>query len=331
MRQQLYHAMVVKEEAGNVFIREIREKNITELPEHDVLIRVLFSSLNYKDALSANGNKGVTRRYPHTPGIDAAGTVVESRSPQFKTGDEVIVSGYELGTKIPGGFGGFIRVPAGWIVPLPQGMSLYESMIYGTAGFTAAQSVLRIIDHGVKPEDGRILVTGSTGGVGSISVALLAGRGYRVTAVTGKSTQHAFLTGLGAEHIISRKEATDTTQKMLLREKWAGVIDTVGGDMLATAIRTTYYGGIVTCCGNVASPHLNLSVYPFILRGVTLSGIDSANCPLDLRKRIWNKLASEWKINQIKDLAQIVDLNHLSDEINNMLKGKIKGRIVVRL
>ena len=331
MMQQLFQAMVVREEPGNIFIREIKGKNISELPDHDVLIAVHFSSLNHKDALSASGNKAVTRRYPHTPGVDAAGIVMESRSEKFKAGDEVIVTGFELGTKIPGGFGQFIRVPAEWIVPLPHGTSLYESMIYGTAGFTAAQSVHKIVDHGVKTEDGKILVSGATGGVGSVSVAILAKLGYQVTAVTGKSEEHALLAQLGAASILTRQEATDITGRMLLREKWAGVVDTVGGDILTTAIRTTRYGGIVTCCGNVASPNLNISVYPFILRGVTLSGIDSASCALSLRQRIWNKLAAEWKINQLHDLARVVDLHHLNSEIDSILKGKIKGRIVVQL
>ncbi|MCK9296224.1 MAG: YhdH/YhfP family quinone oxidoreductase [Desulfobulbaceae bacterium] len=331
MTQQLFQSMVVREEPDNVFIREIKERDISELPDHDVLIAVHFSSLNYKDALSASGNKGVTRRYPHTPGVDAAGIVVESRSGKFKAGDEVIVCGYELGTKMPGGFGQFIRVPAEWIVPLPSGLSLYESMIYGTAGFTAAQSVLKIVDHGVKPEDGKILVSGATGGVGSVSVAILAKLGYQVTAVTGKSEEHALLARLGAADILTRQQATDATGRMLLKEKWAGVVDTVGGDILTTAIRTTRYGGIVTCCGNVASPHLNISVYPFILRGVTLSGIDSASCALAVRQRIWNKLAAEWKISQLHELARDIGLSHLNNEIDNILKGKIKGRIVVRL
>jgi len=331
MMQQLFQAMVVREEPDNVFIREIKERSIAELPDHDVLIAVHFSSLNYKDALSASGNRGVTRRYPHTPGVDAAGVVAESRSEKFRAGDQVIVCGYDLGTKIPGGFGQFIRVPAEWIVPLPTGLSLYESMIYGTAGFTAAQSVLRIVDHGVKPEDGKIMVSGATGGVGSVSVAILAKLGYQVTAVTGKSEEHGLLTQLGAVSILTRQEATDTSGKMLLREKWAGVVDTVGGDILTTAIRTARYGGIVTCCGNVASPELNISVYPFILRGVTLSGIDSASCALAVRQRIWQKLAAEWKINQLHDLARIVDLHHLNNEIDNILTGKTKGRIVVQL
>ncbi len=331
MTQQQFQAMVVREEPGNIYIRDICKKSLTELPEHDVLVRVLFSSLNYKDALSATGNRGVTRLYPHTPGIDAAGTVVESRSDKFKSGDKVIVSGYGLGTKIPGGFGEFIRVPVEWIVPLPAGLTLRESMIYGTAGFTAAQSVLKIVTHGVKPDDGKILVSGSTGGVGSVSVAILAKAGYRVTAITGKMTEHALLARLGAKEIISRQEATDTTGRMMLKEKWAGVIDTVGGEILTTSIRSTGYGGIVTCCGNVASPKLNLSVYPFILRGVTLTGIDSANCPLAVRRQIWEKLATDWKIDQLDDLAREVGLDYLSPEIDNILHGKTRGRIVLRL
>jgi putative YhdH/YhfP family quinone oxidoreductase len=331
MTDQQFQALVVREEPDNQFIREVRERHLAELPQYDVLIAVRFSSLNYKDALSASGNKGVTRRYPHTPGVDAAGVVMESASPKFAPGDEVIVTGYDLGTRIPGGFGQFIRVPAEWIVPLPPGLTLLESMVYGTAGFTAAQSVLKIVEHGVRPGDGKILVSGATGGVGSVSVAILAKSGFEVTAVTGKPEEHALLTRLGATAILSRQEAIDTTGRHLLREKWAAVVDTVGGDILATAIRSTRYGGIVTCCGNVASPQFHLSVYPFILRGVTLSGIDSASCSHEVRVRVWKKLAAEWKIDQLDLLARLVDLSRLNAEIEDMLQGRTKGRIVVRL
>jgi putative YhdH/YhfP family quinone oxidoreductase len=204
-------------------------------------------------------------------------------------------------------------------------------MVFGTAGFTAAQSVLKIVEHGVKPSDGKILVSGATGGVGSISVALLSHLGYQVTAVSGKPDAHSLLNELGAKDIIGRQEATDSTGRLLLKEKWAGVVDTVGGDILATAIKTTRYGGIVTCCGNVASPNLVTSVYPFILRGVTLSGIDSANCPLSVRRMIWSKLATDWKIANLKMLAQVIELSRLSREIDKILEGKTKGRTVVQL
>ncbi|OKY75169.1 MAG: oxidoreductase [Desulfobulbaceae bacterium DB1] len=331
MSREIFHALVAREEPDNVFTRRIEERKISDLPDHDVLIKVHFSSLNYKDALSASGNKGVTRRYPHTPGIDAAGTVVASRSDRVKPGDDVIVTSFDLGTKIPGGFGQYIRVPAEWIVPLPEGLSLFEAMVFGTAGFTAAQSVLKIVEHGVQTKDGKILVSGATGGVGSISVAILAKLGYEVAAVTGKSEEHDLLRRLGARHILSRQEATDTTNRLLLREKWAASIDTVGGEILATTIKSTRYGGIVTCCGNVASPALPTSVYPFILRGVTLSGIDSATCPFPIRCNVWSKLAGEWKLNLPREAVKVVGLELLDKEIESILRGKTAGRIVVRL
>ncbi|MFZ5760141.1 MAG: YhdH/YhfP family quinone oxidoreductase [Thermodesulfobacteriota bacterium] len=331
MPPEFFQALVVREEPDDVFTRNIETRAIADLPDHDVLIRVHFSSLNYKDALSASGNRGVTRRYPHTPGIDAAGVVVESRSEKVRAGDAVIVTSYDLGTRLPGGFGQFIRVPADWIVPLPSGMSLYESMVCGTAGFTAAQSVQRIVEHGIVPADGKILVSGATGGVGSIAVAILAGLGYETVAVTGKEEEHELLRQLGAVRILSRQEAIDTSGRHLLREKWAAVVDTVGGDILATAIKSTRYDGIVTCCGNVASPELSLSVYPFILRGVTLAGIDSASSPAPVRRKVWDKLAGEWKIRLPAAAVRTVCLNELNNEIDKTLAGANKGRIVVRL
>ncbi len=323
--------MVVREETDAIFTRKIEQKNIAELPDYDVLIAVSYSSLNYKDALSASGNKAVSRRYPHTPGIDAAGIVKESLSDKFKPGDEVIVTSYGLGTRIAGGFGQFIKVPAEWIIPLPAGLTLHESMVYGTAGFTAAQSIQKIIDHGVTPACGKVLVTGATGGVGSVSVAILAKLGFQVTAVTGKAKEQPLLEKLGATDILSREKATDTTGRMLLRERWAAVIDTVGGEILTTAIKTTRYGGIVTCCGNVASAELSTSVYPFILRGITLSGIDSAECPAKVRNKIWTKLASDWKIEQLAHLTTDIGLSQLNSTIDSILKGQTKGRVVVNL
>lgn len=331
MTSKLFKALVVREESGNVFTRRIEEKSLSDLPDYDVLIAVHYSSLNYKDALSSTGNKAVTRLYPHTPGVDAAGVVVESKSSDFKSGDEVIVTSYNLGTKISGGFGQFIRVPANWIVRLPYGMTLYDSMIYGTAGFTAAQSVLKLVEHGVKPQDGKILVTGATGGVGSVSVAILAKLDYNVTAVTGKADEHDLLRELGATAILSREKSVDTTGRLLLKEKWAGVVDTVGGEMLATAIKSSIYNGVITCCGNVASHDLPMSVYPFILRGVTLCGIDSATCSHVVRQRVWTKLASDWKLDNLHKLVKKINLEELSKEIDTIMKGQTKGRVVVDL
>jgi acrylyl-CoA reductase (NADPH) len=331
MPNQSYNALVVEEISPKTFTREIQSKSISDLPDEDLLIRVHYSSLNYKDALSASGNRGVTRHYPHVPGIDAAGLVEESNNTNFSPGDKVIVTGFDLGMNTAGGFGQFIRIPAGWALHCPQKLSLRESMIYGTAGFTAAQSVEKLVNYPVLPGQGKILISGATGGVGSIAVSIMAKLGYNITAVSGKPEAGDFLTGLGAKEIISREQAANTSGKLLLKEKWAGAIDTVGGEILATAIKSTAYGGVVTCCGNVASAELPLSVYPFILRGVSLLGIDSAICPIKTRQRIWQKLADEWKIQDLVSLATECRLSELPGLIERMLQGRQTGRVVVNL
>jgi len=322
--------MIVEETQDNQFLRTVKERAISNLPDGDILVRVSFSSLNYKDALSATGNRGVTRKYPHTPGIDAAGTVVESRNKAFKTGDAVIVTSYDLGMNTSGGFGQYIRIPADWVVPLPEGLTLKESMRYGTAGFTAGLSVFSLT-HTVKPEDGEVLVTGATGGVGSIATAILNKLGYHVVAVSGKPDAAAFLSRLGAKRVVTREDVSDESRRPLLKGIWAGVVDTVGGNILATAIKSTQPWGAVTTCGMVASPDLPLTVFPFILRGIKLLGIDSQNCPMEHRQKIWKKLATNWKIDQLQSICQEVSLKELNSMIDTILKGGIKGRTVVNL
>ncbi len=331
MQNNSYSALVIEEASPDTYAGNIQQKNIAELPQGDLLIRVHYSSLNYKDALSASGNRGVTRRYPHVPGIDAAGVVEESSSSEFKPGDKVIACGFDIGMNTPGGFGQYMRIPTGWALHCPANLTLRESMIYGTAGFTAAQSVERLVDFPIVPQKGKILVTGATGGVGSIAIALLASMGYSVCAVSGKPDAEKFLTRLGAAEIISRQEATDSSEKLLLKEKWAGVIDTVGGEILVSAIKSTFYGGAVTCCGNVASADLPLSVYPFILRGVSLLGIDSAKCPVHIRERIWQKLAGKWRLENLDILIKECKLPELPGHIERMLQGRQTGRIIVNL
>lgn len=326
-----FKAMVVSEHEKNTYFREIVDKEISNLPEGDVLINVKYSSLNYKDALSATGNKGVTRKYPHTPGIDAAGIVVESINEEFKIGDPVLVTGYDLGMNTPGGYGQYIKVPANWVVKLPENLSLIESMIYGTAGFTAALSVYKLITSGITPGDGDILVTGATGGVGSIAVNILNKLGYGVIAATAKSKAKNMLLEIGAKDIIPREELDDKSGRTLLKGRWSGVIDTVGGNILATALKSTKYGGSVTSCGNVFSPELSTTVYPFILRGISLLGIDSVQCPRDLRLRLWNLLSNEWKPDNLKLNVQEVYLNDLDTKIEMILKGKLIGRTIVNL
>ncbi len=330
MKKESFKALVVAEAGEKKFTRGIQERTLDDLPEGGVLIRVHYSSLNYKDALSATGNRGVTRKYPHTPGIDAAGIVVEAAGAAFKSGDRVLVTSYDLGMNTSGGFGQYIRVPADWVVPLPVGLSLKESMIFGTAGFTAGMSVSALTAR-IRPEDGEVLVTGATGGVGSIAVAILASLGYSVVAVSGKAEAHDFLKGLGAVRVVGREEAVDGSGRPLLKGCWAGAVDTVGGDILATAIKMTHPAGIITCCGNVASPDLPLTVFPFILRGVCLQGIDSQNCPMDQRLRVWGKLAGEWKIRQLGGLCREITLEQLDENIALILQGRQRGRVVVNM
>ncbi len=318
-------------EVEDSFERTIIEKNIEDLPNYDTLIKVSYSSLNYKDALSANGNRGVTKIYPHTPGIDAAGIVIESKNPNLTPGAEVIVTGYDLGMNTSGGYQEYIKVPSEWVIPLPKKMTLKESMIYGTAGLTAAISIYKLVVKGeVKPEDGEILVTGATGGVGSIAVKILSKLGYNVVGVTGKVEENDFLLNLGAKRVIKRSEVDDTFRPML-KGVYAGAIDTVGGNILSTAIKSLKYNGVATTCGNVAGASFESSVYPFIIRGVTLYGVDSVQISSSERELLWNKLSTEWKIDDLEKLSTEVTLEELNDKIEFVLKGKNKGRVVIKL
>ncbi len=328
MGSRSFRALWVEETEDGRFTRRIAERSTDDLPPGDVLIEVAYSALNYKDALSATGNRGVTRTYPHTPGIDAAGTVAESASPDFRPGEAVVVTGRDLGMNTAGGFGGYIHVPADWIVRLPQGFSLKESMVYGTAGFTAALSILRLEQGGIAPDRGPVLVTGASGGVGSLAVGMLAKAGYEVAAVTGKPDAHDFLRQLGARHILAREEAIDTSRP-LLKGRWAGVIDTVGGDMLASALAATERRAVVACCGLVASPKLVTTVFPFILRGVVLAGIDSAECPREERLQAWQRIAGDWRLDDPDALATEVSLEELNAQIDRILAGEQRGRVVL--
>lgn len=326
---QTFKALVVTETADHRFAREIKTRSTDDLSAGEVLIRVHYSSLNYKDGLSATGNRRVTRSYPHTPGIDAAGVVEESVSPAFRPGDEVICTGYDLGMNTAGGFAEYIRVPGDWLVPLPAGLTLRESMIYGTAGFTAALCVHRLQKAEVGPEQGEIVVTGATGGVGSIAVALLARAGYRVVAATGKEDARGFLGELGAAEVIPREAIDDTSGRPLLAPRWAGAIDTTGGNILATVLRALKPYGAAACCGLVASPELHISVFPFILRNVGLLGVDSVNAPMELRRATWARLAGEWKPPVLERLARECALEALNPEIDRILEGGQTGRVVV--
>lgn len=306
-------------------------RDIDDLPAGDVLVRVHYSSINYKDALSLNGNKGVTRNYPHTPGIDAAGVVESSNTDQFKRGDEVIVTSYDLGMNTDGGYGEYIRVPEAWVMKKPAGLSLKESMVIGTAGLTAALSIDKLVQMNVQPEDGDILVTGATGGVGSIAINILSQLGYSVYAGTGKEDKADLLKALGAKDIVSREGLAAGADKSMLRPRWAGVVDTVGGDILFNAVKATLPGGSVTACGLAASATFDANVFPFILRGVNLLGVDSVEIDMAYRSRIWIKLASDWKPEGLGAITQEVELLKVSDVAKQFLSGTHFGRTLVTL
>jgi len=331
MSEKTFTALLVEETEPKKFTRNVVTRSVDDLPPGELLLRVHYSSLNYKDALSATGRPGVTKKYPHTPGIDAAGEVVECADGRFQPGDRVIVTSFDLGMNTAGGFGQCIRVPSAWGVPLPAGLTLRESMELGTAGLTAGLSVWKLAEAGVTPDAGDILVTGATGGVGSLAVGVLAKAGYRVVAATGKAAEADFLRKLGASEVISREQALEGGDRPLGKERWAGVVDCVGGDMLATAIKATRYGGVVTCCGLVGSPELPVNVYPFILRGVSLIGIDSAQCPMGPRQQVWQKLAGDWKPAALETASEECTLKELEPHIQAILEGKHRGRTVINL
>lgn len=323
-----FRALWITEEPQ--FQQQVKRRNLSDLPEGEVLIRVYYSSLNYKDALSATGNRAVTREYPHTPGIDAAGVVVESASDEFATGDEVIVTGYDLGMNTSGGLAEYIRVPAGWLIKRPAGLSLRESMILGTAGFTAGLCVDKLVRAGVLPEQGDILVTGATGGVGSVAVKLLAQLGYRVVAATGKSDEKDFLLQLGAAEVIDRRELAEGQERPMVKPRWAGAVDTVGGEILFNVIKSVQYGGSVACCGLAAGANFQGNVFPFILRGVSLLGVDSVELPLVAKASMWDLLSLQWKM-ELEDLAEEISLEETPRAIAKILAGEQKGRVLVRL
>ncbi len=318
------------EKTDTGFVRSVIEREVDDLPAGDVLIQVQYSSLNYKDALSATGNPGVTRNFPHTPGIDAAGVVMESADADFQAGDEVIVIGFDLGMGTAGGFAQRIRVPKDWVVKMPAGLTPHSSMILGTAGFTAAECIDKLEAAGMTPAAGPILVTGSTGGVGSVAVKLLAHLGYEVAAVTGKAEQHDFLTALGATEILSREDAAAGSERPLLAERWGGVVDTVGGEILFNAVKSLRYGCSLAACGLVAATDFQANVLPFLLRNVNLLGIDSVQLPLAEKSRIWNRLAGDWLVD-LGDLQEKFTLDTLSDGIDRILAGAMVGRGVVNL
>jgi putative YhdH/YhfP family quinone oxidoreductase len=323
-----YTALVVSELADGQFNADISTLNTKDLPEGDILIKVSYSSVNYKDALSFSGNKGVTQAFPHTPGIDAAGEVVESTDPAIALGSRVLVTGYDLGMNTKGGFGEYIRVPSAWVIQLADGFSAKEAMAWGTAGLTAALCVDKLVSHHVS-KDKPVIVSGSTGGVGSIAITLLTKLGYEVHALTSKLDKADYLKSLGAKEVVLLKDFIDDSKRPMLKPLYSGAVDVAGGDVLATILKTMDYQGAVACCGLVASPSLKTSVFPFILRDVSLLGVDSVELPLARKQEIWNKIGNEWRLNELVASCKEISKQELTKTMTDMLKGQITGRFIL--
>ena len=326
-----YKAFEVREEIEKKFVGAIVEKSALELAEGSVSIEVHYSSVNYKDALSASGSKAVTREYPHVPGIDAAGKVLASTDSNFAVGDEVVVTGYDLGMNTAGGFGQQVTVPGGWVTKLPVGLSLRDSMVLGTAGLTAGLCVNKLLLNSITPEAGKVLVTGATGGVGIIACALLVKLGFEVVASTGKLAETAKLMALGVSEVISREAFSEENPRPMLKESYAAAVDVAGGTTLVNVIKSLSYGGSVAACGLVDSPALSATVLPFILRGVNLLGVDSVELPLDQKQQIWNLFANEWALTDIDSLAETIVLAELPAVLAKVLAGGAVGRYVLDL
>jgi putative YhdH/YhfP family quinone oxidoreductase len=326
-----FRAFVVnKTEEG--FTAGFKELIVEDLPPGEVLIKVAYSGVNYKDGLASIPESRIVRSYPFVPGIDLSGVVVESSDRRFKPGDEVLATSYELGVSHYGGYSEYAQVKADWVVPLPMGLTLKEAMALGTAGFTAALAIHQLEKNGLKPQNGPVLVTGATGGVGSIGVTILSSLGYAVAASTGKSAEHDYLKELGASEILSREETSVESTRPLEKERWAGSLDSVGGSTLAYLIRTTRYGGSIASYGNTGGTNLNTTVFPFILRAVNLLGIESVNCPMEVRSQLWSRLASDYKPSHLLDMIGYeVPFEDLPQALAKILKGEVRGHTLIRV
>ena len=326
-----FKALVVHETSNGEFEKSIEQRSASDLPENDLLIEVHYSSLNFKDAMSASGNKRITKQYPHTPGIDAAGVVVSDKSGTFSEGQEVVVFGYGLGMDTDGGLAQMISIPADWAVECPSSLTLKEAMIYGTGGLTAALSVQKLEKMGAKPEDGPVAVTGATGGVGSISIAILSQLGYEVIAFSGKPEQSDYLKELGASEVRHRDTINEIGDKPVGRELWANAIDTIGGDYLANLLKQTKAGGAVTSCGLAGGAEFSMTVLPFITRAVSLLGIDSVYIPLADKKAIWQRVATDMKLPNLEKYAEEITLEQTPEYLDRFMASKTVGRYVVNV
>jgi acrylyl-CoA reductase (NADPH) len=324
-----FRAFRIVNEDGRIH-GSIVNTTVAELSAGDVLIKASYSSVNYKDALAATGTGKILRRFPLIGGIDVAGVVASSADSRFRAGDEVLVTGYDLGVASDGGYAGYVQVPAGWVVPMPRDLTGFEAMALGTAGFTAGLAIVRLEQNGLRPQNGTVVVTGSTGGVGSIAVAALARLGYDVAAITGKEEAHEYLRKLGAREVLSRGTLEMGTRP-LEKARWAGAVDAVGGDMLAWLTRTTDAWGCIASTGLTGGVELHTTVMPFILRGVSLIGIDSGSCPMEIRTEVWRRLATDMKPNNLAAIAKEISLDGLPDAFATLLAGKARGRFVVNV
>lgn len=325
-----FRALLVNKDE-NDFSSTVTTLKVDDLPAGDVIIKVAYSSVNYKDGLAATPNGKIVSAYPHVPGIDMAGTVISSTDSRFKEGDEVIATSYEIGVSHFGGFSEYARVSADWIVPLPEGLSMQEAMAFGTAGFTAALSIQRLEENGVTPDMGPVLVSGATGGVGSFAVSMLAKLGYHVVASTGKETEKEFLYDIGANEVISRQDLQPEKVRPLDKQLWAAAIDPVGGNTLSYIVSTLQYGGSVAVSGLTGGTNVPTTVFPFILRAVNVLGIDSVYCPMSTRSALWNRMASDMKPNNLDALTTEVSLDELPATLSKILEGQAKGRTVLKL
>ncbi len=325
---ETFKALVLEQEEGRVQAT-IKPVGVQDLPDGEVLVSVAYSSLNYKDGLAITGKGKIVRNYPMVPGVDFVGTVVESQSPDVQPGDEVILTGWGVGENHWGGYAQRARVPAGWLVPLPDGLSKQHAMAIGTAGFTAMQCVMALEEHGVAPDGGKVIVSGASGGVGSMAVAILSTLGYQVAASTGRSESHDYLTQLGASEIVGRDALSAESKRPLESQQWSGAVDTVGGATLAGVLRSLSYGGSVAACGLAGGSDLPTTVFPFILRGVNLLGIDSVQCPLSRRKVLWERLTNVMPASLLDTIMQVAPLEQMPALSEDILKGRVRGRVVV--
>ncbi len=323
-----FRALRLHEDAGKVAAR-IEDVDEAALPAGDVTVAVEYSTLNYKDGLILNGLGRLVRAYPHVPGIDFAGTVERSDSPDYKPGDKVVLTGWRVGEVQWGGFAQKARVKAAYLVPLPAGLSTKRAMAIGTAGFTAMLAVRALEQHGLTPDQGEVLVTGAAGGVGSVAIAILAKLGYTIAASTGRAALADYLKGLGAASIVERASLTSEPKRPLESERWAGAIDAIGGTTLATVLTQMKYGASVAACGLAGGNALPTTVIPFLLRGVNLLGIDSVMCPVGPRRDAWARLTRDLPMDKLDALTETVPLAALSDLAGKILKGDVRGRIVV--